>query len=114
MARRGERDLKKERFWRQMVRQWRRSGLTIRAFCQEHGLSEASFYAWRQTLAEREQQRHGSADQPPAFVPVQVVPAPAAASLEVVLGAGRVVRVPPGFDAATLRQLLAALEEQAC
>jgi hypothetical protein len=32
--------------------------------------------------------------------------------LELVLGAGRVVRVSPGFDAATLQALLAALEEQ--
>jgi hypothetical protein len=39
----------------------------------------------------------------PAFVPVHVLPA--ATALEVVLGSGRVVRVPAGFDAATLRLL---------
>jgi len=42
-------------------------------------------------------------------VPVTI--ATAAASLEVVLADGRVVRVPAGFDAATLRQLLAVLAE---
>jgi hypothetical protein len=46
-------------------------------------------------------------------VPVRVVadamPAQASA-LEVVLVDGRTVRVAPGFDAATLRQLLAVLE----
>lgn len=122
MSRRGERDFRKEHFWRQQVRQWRGSGLTIRAFCRQQGLSEASFYAWRRTLAQRDpqtrcrprQQGHGRADRPPAFVPVQVVPALPAASLEVVLSPGRVVRVPPGFDAATLRQLLALLEERSC
>lgn len=121
MARRGERDRKKERFWRQQVRQWRRSGLTIRVFCQQHGLSEPSFYAWRLTLAQRDQEaprrprpdQNGPTARPPALVPVRVVPG-SAARLEVVLGPGRVVRVPPGFDAATLRQLLALLEEPPC
>jgi len=47
----------------------------------------------------------------PAFVPLRVKPAPAASVLEVVVGANRVVRVSPGFDAATLRHLLAVLEE---
>ena len=47
MARRGERDGGKERFWRRMQQLWRRSGLSVRAFCAEHGLAEPSFYAWR-------------------------------------------------------------------
>jgi hypothetical protein len=34
-----------------------------------------------------------------------------AAALEIVLGRSRVVRVGPGFDPATLRQLLAVLDE---
>jgi hypothetical protein len=42
-------------------------------------------------------------------VPVSIAAAPPA--LEVVLRDGRTVRVPPDFDAATLRQLLAVLAE---
>ena len=48
----------------------------------------------------------------PVFVPLHVLPAAAATPFEVVLRQGRVVRVPAGFDAATLRQLLAILEEE--
>ena len=33
----------KERFWRSAVQQLRKSGLSIRQFCQEHQLSEARF-----------------------------------------------------------------------
>jgi hypothetical protein len=51
------------------------------------------------------------ADQQPLFVPVGVVPS---STLELVLGHDRVIRVPTGFDAATLRQLLAILEERPC
>ena len=54
-----------------------------------------------------------SAGDTPAVVPVQLVadaPPAQASALELVLADGRVVRVAPGFDAATLRQLLTALE----
>lgn len=57
------------------------------------------------------------AAEKPAFVPVQVVAAvlPAQASaLEVVLADGRTVQVAPGFDVATLRQLLAVFEAWPC
>jgi hypothetical protein len=129
MAQRGrERDRGKERYWRQMLRQWRGSGGTIRDFCSVRGLSEPSFYAWRQTIAARDRQKtprqrpdgrrsmvrpgngepHGRGI--PAFIPVRVAPT-APAPLEVVLRDGHVVRIPAGFDAATLRQLLAVLDE---
>ena len=121
MARRGSRrDGGKERFWRRLLRQWRRSDLTVRAFCAEHQVSEPSFYSWRRSIAERDQRATVSVptvgdddthDQP-LFVPLRVVPTAAAMAFEVVLGQGRVVRVPACFDPATLRQLLAVLEEE--
>jgi transposase len=105
------RDERKEQQWRRWIGEWRASGLSVRAFCDRRGLAIPSFYAWRRTLERR-------AAEVPAFVPVQVVAdgAPAHASaLEVVLRDGRAVRVAPGFDAATLRRLLAVLEgERSC
>jgi transposase-like protein len=120
MAEAGDRHSSKGRFWRQMVRQWLDSGQSVRAFCRAHNLAEGSFYAWRRTIAseQRDQQagcRRGlngpsRSVSPPLFIPVQLS-AVAAAPLEVVLQGGRVVRVPTGFDATTLRQLLAVLAE---
>ena len=82
----------------------------MRAFCARHGLTTASFYNWRRVL-ERRAAEHA------VFAPVQVVadamPAQTTA-LEVVLADGRAVRVAPGFDAATLRRLLAVLEGRPC
>ena len=93
----------KDQFWRDMLLLWQASGQTIRAFCHAHRLSEPSFYAWRRRISERQQ---------PAFVPVRVTPTPTTSiPLELVLASGRVVRVPPGFDADTLRQLLAVLHD---
>jgi len=106
MAQGKSRDPRKEQQWRRWIQQWQHSGLSVRAFCARHDLAEPSFYAWRRQLQPRQ--------APSPFLPVRVVPdeEPAAAgSVEVVLTGGRRVRVPPGFDPATLRQLLAVLEE---
>jgi hypothetical protein len=107
MAQGKPRDERKERQWRRWLQEWRASRLSVRTFCERRGLAEQRFYAWRRELERRAGERT-------AFVPVEVVAAtaPAAsATLELVLSGGRTLRVAPGFDAATLRQLLAVLEE---
>jgi transposase len=128
MSQRGrERDVNKERFWRGAIRRWQRSGRTIRGFCREQGLSEVSFHAWRRTIAQRDEQvalataverepiEREPVEREPVFVPLRLpptVPTANAVGLELVLGCGRIVRVPPGFDGATLQALLAVLEER--
>ena len=84
-------------------------------FCAEQGVSEASFFAWRRTIAERDQQQPTPPQSPATFVPLRVIATPApqpARPFEVVLNDDRVVRVPAGFDPASLRQLLAILHEE--
>ena len=131
MARCRQRDLGKERFWRRVVRRWRRSQLSVRDFCSAERLAEPSFYSWRRILAERDRevrppaQRRGRSRQrdrsptrgpaslgAPGFLPVQVV---TTAAIEIVLGNGRVIRLGDGgFDPAALRQLLAVVEAPSC
>ena len=107
MAQGKPRDPRKEHQWRCRVQQWQDSGLSVRAFCDRYGLAEPTFYAWRRALRRR-------AEAAGTFIPVRVAaeeePAPAGA-VEVVLAGGRCLRVRPGFDPATLRHLLAVLEE---
>jgi hypothetical protein len=82
----------------------------VRAFCEDHALSEASFYAWRRELAKRDAQAT-------TLVPVQVVADRATdggSGVELVLPAGPTVRLTPGFDTATLQRLLAVLEQRPC
>lgn len=103
-------DPKLEQVWRQRFALWRQSGLTIRGFCDQHGLSQASFYAWRRELLRRDARRAPTDPSATTFVPVQVVSTPPTTPLELVLTDGRIVRVTPDFDADTLRRLLATLE----
>ena len=51
------RDPGPERFWRGVLRRQARSGLGVRAFCRDAGLSEPSFYAWRRTIRQRDDER---------------------------------------------------------
>jgi hypothetical protein len=106
------RDPQKERFWRQAIRRWHKSGLTAGAFCLENGLSQASLYAWQRTLAKRDAetvpfaQVHVLADETSNPLSPAV-----GAAFELVLANRRLLRIGTGFDAATLRRLLPLLEE---
>ena len=111
MPRSGQRDLKLERRWRQLLAQWQRSQQSVREFCAAHHVTQASFYAWRRELAVRDQERTDSISEPAtaptaAFVPLRVIPD---ASIEVVLPSGVIVRVPVGGDPVTIARLVAAL-----
>jgi len=119
-------DLRKQQRWLEQLRRWQGSGLTVRAYCLRHQLSEASFYAWKRTLQQRgllpnisaprsSSGRDGAVGQTPLFLAVAVPAANASKTgLDLVLPDGLTVRVATGFDTATLRQLLALLREPTC
>ena len=100
--RRGER----EAFWQAAVRRHQSSGQSVRAFCLAERLSEASFYAWRRTLHERQ------AARAPEFVPLLLAPAVASSSagITVELRGGRIVRLPETMATERLIAVLRGLE----
>jgi transposase len=90
--------------WRERIAEQQRSGLSVKQFCRERGLSLWSFYQWRKRLREtgpvrfalverRSEAQHVSSD----------------GDLEVVFATGERLRVRPGVDAATLRTVVEAL-----
>ncbi len=109
------RDARREALWREVLVRQQQSGLSVRAFCQRQGLSQASFYAWRRTLKQREAERRTArpAIVPPAFLPVVVQDVPPDAhdgSLVIELRGGRRLRLPLSTPAARLAELVHALE----
>src|SRR5262245_12490325 len=110
------RDPAKERYWRRLLRQSRRSGLTARDFCAEQGISVPSFYFWRREIDRRDRQRSratAKASEPasaatlpaadratPAFVALAMdAGATLLPAIEIVVAERRRLRVRPGFDA---------------
>jgi hypothetical protein len=126
--------LSRETYWKAIVADFQQSGLTHVQFCQLRDISLHCFRSWLYRLRHRLQpprptRRANSPtpvltpSDPPAFLPVHVRPGPAgasrdqqaiqpAATLELVLRDQCHLRVPVGFDPATLHQLLDVLEER--
>lgn len=110
------------RYWkaadaRVVVDAWRASGLSMAAFARDVRCSEKRLARWVKSLGRGREEavRNGragcDATRPADEVALQFVELARPASppvLEVEIG-GAVVRVPRGFDAVTLRQIVAAL-----
>src|SRR2546425_8031325 len=84
--------------WAERIAGQQRSGISVKQFCKQQGLTEYSFYAWRKRLQKKEAVRfalvdRGAARQEPA----------AETALELVLATGERLRIGAGVDAATLR-----------
>jgi hypothetical protein len=99
------------RYWRAgdarvVIEAWRRSGESLRAFAERHGIHRRRLIRWAAQL-ER-------AVEPVAFHPVRLVEGSeegcgGGAPLEIVFGEGVRVRVGPGFAARDLATVLAVL-----
>ena len=100
----------REGAWRDRIRRWQQSGLGRKEFAEREGVHPSTLGWWRSALARRD---GGQKIQPVvALTRVTVTPTIATMPLEIVVKGGPVVRVPMGFDAATLARLLTVLEER--
>ena len=123
---RGKRDEGKERKWREVLGEQRRSKQSVRAFCRERGLKEASFYRWRQVIYRRDRrdaEATGAEALPsrmPALAPVMVIDGPSgdvkssASVIEIVLDGGATVRVPSSSTSEQLGMVIDVLERSRC
>jgi hypothetical protein len=86
--------------WAERIAAQQRSGMSVKQFCKEQGLTECSFYAWRKRLQKKE---------PARFALVDRRAARQEAAVELVLATGERLRISAGVDGATLRTVLDAL-----
>ncbi len=82
----GRASSEKQEFWRFVVSEQAASGLSIRVFCQQEGISEPSFYQWRKKFGPmansvmsesdpvRSRETVARGGSLPDFLPVKVVP----------------------------------------
>jgi hypothetical protein len=122
------RDAVKERYWRNLIRRYRASGLGARQFCERVGIPPHRLHWWRRTLRDRDRfDEDGDTNEAAGehavdasnaeydgspFVPIHL-PFSLGNVIEVVHPRGYIVRVPAGFDATMLQRILDALEPPA-
>ena len=124
MASGARRETTREVFWRRLIRGQVRSGRSIRGWCRQHAVHEASFYWWRRRLGRQDADRCGTGGREvdrrdadrrkPAFVPVRLTAdssAKAEPEIEIVLADERRVRVRGPVNRQTLADVLAVLAE---
>ena len=118
------RDMEKERYWRRVIGEAARSGISIRRFCQQRRLKQSQFYWWQSRIraGEKRQQARTLASQggsKSAKEPKQATFALVSqdggelgsAGIELVLRDGRRLRIGRGVDEQTLRTVVGVLEE---
>jgi len=135
------RDPKKGASWRRIIGRQAHSGVTVRAWCLDRQLSEATFHWWRRELARRDGERKTStrtgelkrstrphprdggkqrtlpAMTSPALVPVRVAQDDLQAgggSIEIALPDGRCIRVRGPVDRQTLTDVLTVMRSSPC
>jgi len=85
------------------------SGSSVAAFARERGLPSWKLYEERRRRRQRRRKREIQAE--PEFVPVRLAPVRTSeAPFELLLRGGRKLRIPAGFDEATLQRLVRVLE----
>ena len=90
--------------WAERIAAQQRSGMSVKQFCKEQGVTEYCFYAWRKRLQETGTVRFALVDRRP-----RSQERAAEAALELVLVNGERLRIGAGADVATLRVVLDAL-----
>ena len=90
--------------WAERIATQQRSGISVKQFCKEHGLTEYSFYAWRKRLQESGPVRFALVEKS-----ARRQERTAESVLELVLATGERLRISTGVDSATLRAVLDVL-----
>lgn len=98
-----ERTATKNDQWRERIVEQERSGLTVKQFCKERGVTECSFYAWRKRLRKKEPVRFALVERAALRESV------AEGCVELVLASGERLRIGSGVDGTTLRTVLEVL-----
>jgi hypothetical protein len=106
-------DADQQQFWQMAMETFKSSGLSVRQFCRQEGLSEPVFYSWRKRL--------GKADGPDAdkeevyqsepFIQVSI-PTERTGSLELVLISGNTLKISSGTDSQTLSDVISVLHRE--
>jgi len=95
-----------QQFWQMAIETWRVSGLSIRQFCKQEGLTEPAFYIWRKKLTGSDTESENLDTLP--FIEVSM-PQSNPTGIELLLTSGNTLRIPAGADSTTLSTVLSVV-----
>ncbi len=104
----------KRAFWRMVVQMQEESGLSVRKFCEQEGLGQASFFGWRRKLrAEEAEPCDGSEheDESVRLAPVKLLEDKGPSAVEIVSPSGLVLRVHDDAGTENVRRVLHLMHE---
>ena len=90
--------------WRERISEQEGSGLSVKEFCRERGVSSWSFYKWRKQLREGGPVRFALVERR-----TEREQGATTADMELVFATGERLRIRRGVDGATLRMVVEAL-----
>jgi len=96
-------DTDQQQFLQMALEAWQSSGLSVRQFCGQEGLSESSFYSWQKRLTPPDKPKADppSDCQADPFIRISM-PSEKSVGLELVLSSGHTLRILVGIDRQTL------------
>jgi transposase len=104
-------DTDQRQFWQMVLETFKSSGLSVRQFCKQEGLTEASFYSWRKKLSNPQKSDPGKGSpQPESFIQVSM-PTAKPIVLELILASGHTLRIPSDIDREFLTGVLSAVKQ---
>jgi transposase-like protein len=109
MSKTQKSDPDQQPFWQMAIETWRSSGLSIRSFCKQEGLSEPAFYSWRKRLTNS-QKANPEGGPPKPFIQVSL-PQEKAGGFELVFASGHRLRMSSDVDSQVLTGVLAAVKQ---
>ena len=117
MPKKGEIDLRKDRYWRSVLADFEKSGMSGQAYCRSRGISYSAFASRRRRLPARDAGAARSSARQVEFAPVTLKPSPVLDTpvagvepIEIVFPTGVTLRVPEGFSASSLADIVSILE----
>jgi len=114
MSKKKQRKQRQRSDWQKIINQWQKSGLSVREFCQQRGISEPSFYQGRRRL-RASGIASGRKNSRNPFVEVALPSPPASPDhLEIIWTQPPVLKIHPGCEAELLERTLRCLREQTC
>lgn len=111
MSKAKKADTDQRQFWQMVLETFKSSGLSVRQFCKQEGLSEPSFYSWRKRLTNpRKPDVSKEQSHPESFIQVSM-PKAESSCLKLILTSGHTLRIPSDIDTSFLTGVLLAVKQ---